>query len=121
MKKIALIGPNADNFAILIGNYNGIPIHPVTPLAALREKMGASRVLYSAGCPIVPGVFTNMEVIGFKNFFHSENGKLVKGLHAEYFDNYQFKGTPKIVKTDSLIDFYWLRSPVTQQVEADSR
>ncbi len=119
VKKIALIGPNADNYSILIGNYNGVPIHPVTPLKALREKMGASNVLYSAGCPIVPGVYTNMDVIGYKNFFHSENGKLVKGLHAEYFDNYQFKGTPKIVKVDSLINFYWMRSPVNNLVEAE--
>jgi beta-glucosidase len=119
VKKIALIGPNADNYAILIGNYNGTPIRPITPLAALRAKMGASNVLYSAGCPIVPGVYTNMDVIGFKNFFHSEKGKLSKGLHAEYFDNYQFKGTPNIVKVDSMINFYWLRSPVTKQVEAE--
>ncbi len=119
VKKVALIGPNADNYAILIANYSGVPIHPVTPLKALREKLGASNVLYSAGCPIVPGVFTNLDVIGYKNFFHTENGKLVKGLHAEYFDNSQFKGTPKIVKVDSLINFYWLRSPVTKQVEAE--
>jgi beta-glucosidase len=119
VKKIALIGPNADNYSILIGNYNGIPIHPITPLTALRAKMGAANVLYSAGCPIVPGVYTNMEAVGYKNFFHSEKGKLVKGLHAEYFDNYQFKGTPKIVKVDSLINFYWLHSPVTKQVEAE--
>jgi beta-glucosidase len=118
VKKIALIGPNADNYTILIGNYNGTPIHPITPLAALRAKMGASNVLYSAGCPIVPGSYTNMEIIGIKNYFHAEKGKLVKGLQAEYFDNYQFKGTPKIVKVDSLI-FFWLRSPVTKQVEAE--
>ncbi len=119
VKKIALIGPNADNYAILIGNYNGNPIHPITPLDALRAKMGTANVLYSPGCPIVPGVFTNMEAIGYKNYYHTEKGKLVKGLHAEYFDNYQFKGTPKIVKVDSLINFYWLRSPVTKQVEAE--
>ena len=31
----------------------------------------------------------------------------------------QFKGTPKIVKVDSMINFYWLRSPVTEQMEAE--
>jgi beta-glucosidase len=117
VKKVALIGPNADNYTILIGNYNGVPIRPVTPLTALREKLGASNVLYSTGCPIVPGVFTNMDVISYKNFFHTENGKLLKGLHAEYFDNSQFKGTPKIVKVDSMINFYWYRSPITKEIE----
>ena len=53
VKKIALIGPNADNFDILIANYNGDPIIPITPLTGLRKKLGASNVLYAPGCPIV--------------------------------------------------------------------
>ena len=32
IKTIAVIGPNADNFEALIGNYNGIPKDPVTIL-----------------------------------------------------------------------------------------
>jgi beta-glucosidase len=118
IKKVALIGPNADNFAILIGNYNGEPIHPITPLKALRDKLGRANVLYSPGCPIVPGVYTNFEVIGYENLFHTENGKLLKGLKAEYFDNNELKGTPKIQKVDSTIHFYWYRSPINNEVES---
>ncbi|MFP3374295.1 glycoside hydrolase family 3 C-terminal domain-containing protein, partial [Pseudomonas sp. SIMBA_068] len=39
-EKIALIGPNADNEAILLGNYNGMPIVPITPKLALEQRLG---------------------------------------------------------------------------------
>ncbi len=117
VKKIALVGPNANNFAILIGNYNGQPIHPVTPLKALTDKLGAENVFYTPGCPIVPGVYSDPQIIDPANLFHYENGKLKKGLRAEYFANSRFEGSPKFVQTDSKIDFYWTRSPINQSVE----
>jgi len=117
VKKIALIGPNANNFAILIGNYNGIPIRPVTPLKALREKLGAQNVLYTPGCPIVPGVYTDLEIIGASNLFHKENGKLKSGLKAEYFENAKLEGTPKIIRVDPKIDFYWIKTPINNVIE----
>lgn len=117
VKKIALIGPNANNFAILIGNYNGNPIHPTTPLKALREKLGASNVLYTPGCPIVPGVYTDHEIIDAANLFHNEKGKLKPGLNAEYFTNTKFQGAPKLSRVDPKIDFYWMKSPISGLVE----
>jgi beta-glucosidase len=119
VKKIALIGPNANNFAILIGNYNGEPIQPVTPLKALRDKLGAQNVLYTPGCAIVPGVYTDLDIISPENFSHLENGKTVKGLKAEYFANTKFEGTPKIVQVDPNIDFYWVKSPVNKLIEEE--
>ncbi len=119
VKKVALIGPNANNFAILIGNYNGEPIRPITPLKALIDKLGTKNVLYTPGCPIVPEVNTDLEIISPENFFHNENGKLVKGLKAEYFTNTKFDGQPKIVRIDPKIDFYWLRSPINNLVEEE--
>ncbi len=116
-KKIALIGPNANNFAILIGNYNGDPIRPTTPLKALREKLGAQNVQYTLGCPIVPGVYTDPEIVDAANLFHNENGKLKAGLKAEYFTNIKFEGTPKLVQTDPKIDFYWKKSPLNNLIE----
>ena len=117
VKKIALIGPNANNPTILIGNYNGDPIHPTTPLKGLQERLGSKNVIYTPGCPLVPGVFTDFEVVNEKNFFHSENGKLIKGLKAEYFQDTAMVGTPKIVRVDQNIDFYWPKSPINQLVD----
>jgi beta-glucosidase len=119
VKKVALIGPNADNFDILIANYNGEPIVPVTPLTALRKKLGASNVLYAPGCPIVPGIYTNYETVGYKNLNHLENGKLKKGLKAEYYAEAGLKGEPKMVRVDSMINFYWTRTPLNNKIEED--
>jgi beta-glucosidase len=119
VKRIALIGPNADNFDILIANYNGEPIQPVTPYSALHERLGAGNVLYTPGCPIVPDVYTNYEVISSDFLFHMENGRLVKGLKAEYFSNNLFQGDPKFVRTDNVINFYWLKSPVNENLMED--
>jgi beta-glucosidase len=49
-KTIAVIGPNADSVEVLLGNYNGQPSHPVTPLAGIRQKAApGTRVLYARG------------------------------------------------------------------------
>jgi len=119
VKKIALIGPNANNFAILIGNYNGEPIDPTTPLKALRDRLGSQNVIYTPGCPIVPGVFTDLEVIPASSLYHYVSGKLEKGLQAEYFDNSKLEGTPKKMQVDAGIDFYWLRSPINNLIEEE--
>lgn len=46
-KKIALIGPNANNEATQLGNYNGIPSETITLLEALRAEKGIE-VIYDA-------------------------------------------------------------------------
>lgn len=47
IKKIALLGPNADNETTQLGNYNGIPSENVTLLDALRAERGIE-VVYDA-------------------------------------------------------------------------
>ena len=116
-KKIALIGPNANNFTILIGNYNGDPINPITPLKGLQERLGASNVLYTPGCPIVPGVFTDYELVQDEFFFHESNGKLQMGLKAVYYQDKDWNVKPAIERVDSKIDFYWERSPINNVMD----
>jgi beta-glucosidase len=53
LKTIAVIGPNADNFRILLGNYFGTPSEYVTPLAGIRTAVGKEvKVLYAEGCKL---------------------------------------------------------------------
>ncbi len=119
VKRIALIGPNADNFDILIGNYNGDPVNPVTPYKALRDRLGAGNVLCTPGCAIAANVYTNYEIVSSDNFFHLENGKRIKGLKAEYFTNNLLQGEPEFVRTDGAIDFQWKTSPVHENLMED--
>jgi len=50
---IAVIGPNANDAEILLGNYNGIPSHTVTPLEGIRKAVSPkTTVLYEKGCDV---------------------------------------------------------------------
>jgi beta-glucosidase len=51
LKTIAVIGPNSDQTFVLLGNYNGTPSDPVTPLRGIKEKLaGTTEVIYAQGC-----------------------------------------------------------------------
>lgn len=117
ISKVALIGPNANNFDILIGNYNGDPISPVTPLKAFRDRLGEKNVFYTPGCPIVPGAFTDFDLVGPENFYHQEKTSFVQGLKADYFTDTAMAAVPKISRIDKNIDFNWELSPINKLVD----
>jgi beta-glucosidase len=53
LSALAVIGPNADDVPVLLGNYNGTPSHAVTPLEGLRNHVSApTQVLYARGCDL---------------------------------------------------------------------
>jgi beta-glucosidase len=52
LRTIAVIGPNADNLDVLLGNYNGTPSSYTTPLAGIQRYLPAVNVLYTAGCTV---------------------------------------------------------------------
>jgi beta-glucosidase len=53
LQSIAVIGPNADDDLVLLGNYNGTPSRSVTPLQGIRDKVGPEvEVRYARGCDI---------------------------------------------------------------------
>jgi beta-glucosidase len=50
---IAVIGPNANDPQILVGNYFGIPSNPVTPLQGIRAAVSPdTKVWYTQGCKL---------------------------------------------------------------------
>jgi beta-glucosidase len=53
VKRIAVIGPNADAAQMLYGNYNGTSSQPVTILDGIKAAAGPDiEVTYTAGCPL---------------------------------------------------------------------
>jgi beta-glucosidase len=53
IKSIAVIGANADSVPVLLGNYNGVPSHPVTILDGIKNVAGTNiEVVYERGCPL---------------------------------------------------------------------
>lgn len=56
IKTIAVIGPNADQESVLLGNYNGMPSDIVTPLEGIKAIVSEdTQVLYSLGSELVEG------------------------------------------------------------------
>ena len=53
IKTIAVIGPNADNIDVLLGNYNGTPSRYVTALEGIRNAVDEGvKVYYAEGCDL---------------------------------------------------------------------
>lgn len=104
IRSIAVIGPNADNFEALLGNYNGIPRNPVTILEGIINKVGpATRILYSEGSDLAAGVH-NLFPIPPACFVTSDG---MQGVKGEYYDNPELEGDPVFTRSDENIDFYW--------------
>ena len=54
LKKVVVMGPNADSRESLLGNYNGNPSRMLTPLQAIRERLGGwTEVEYIKGVDYV--------------------------------------------------------------------
>ena len=46
LRKIAVLGPNADDSVTVLGNYNGHPSKLSTPLQAIKEKLGSGTEVF---------------------------------------------------------------------------
>ena len=111
-RTIAVIGPNADSVAALVGNYNGTPSVPVTVLAGIQARFPGARVLHASGSsltgpPLVP-------VPG--KFLRSDSG--VQGFTANYFRGGELQGPPVISRTDDGVSFEWTNG-VSEELPSD--
>ncbi|MEI6891461.1 MAG: glycoside hydrolase family 3 C-terminal domain-containing protein [Pontiella sp.] len=53
LKKVAVIGANADSIPALLGNYHGDPSAPITFLSGIKDALGeAVELLVDEGCPL---------------------------------------------------------------------
>jgi beta-glucosidase len=104
IRTIAVIGPNADNFESLIGNYNGIPKDPVTVLRGILNKVSPeTSVIYAEGSDLAEGIH-NLSVIP-SCYLRAPDG--TQGVLGEYFDNREMQGNPAFTRIDDQINFYW--------------
>ncbi len=103
LNHIAVIGPNADDLEVLLGNYHGTPSRYVTPLKGIQAKAGKqTRVSYEKGCSLVSGG-SFLERVPTSALNHDG----IPGLRAEYFKNTTLSGKPLLIRTDPWIDSNW--------------
>ncbi len=111
IKKIAVIGPYADNLDVLVGNYHGTPSHPVTFLQGIRDAAGDQiQVDYAEG--VVPlekfAIMTTVDA----HFTRPSDTASSFGLKGEYFANPDLEGKPVFVRVDTIMRHYWdIHSP----------
>jgi beta-glucosidase len=53
LRRMVVIGTNAQALPVLLGNYNGTPSHPITILEGIRKLAGTNvEVVFDPGCPL---------------------------------------------------------------------
>ncbi|MEQ9316732.1 MAG: glycoside hydrolase family 3 C-terminal domain-containing protein, partial [Henriciella sp.] len=112
--KVAVIGPNADNWWTLVANYYGRPTQPVTALEGIRAKVGEENVTYALGSTIAGDIYSDYKPVPAGMLFHeNEIGELVPGVQAAYYEDKFISGEPLLEQVEEKIDFYWERTPGT--------
>jgi beta-glucosidase len=103
---IAVIGANANDVRVIRGNYSGTPVAPVSILAGIEEKVGAStRVVYTRGGPLAEGV-PDLQPVPPSALFTTQDGERVSGLTGAYYRGH-FDGGPVFTRVDPAVDFDW--------------
>lgn len=114
---VAVIGPNADQWLMLLGNYNGVPSEAITPLQGIREKVSANtKVLYAQGSELAEGM-PIFDVVPPDVLFSGEDNK---GLQVAYFNNRALRGEPLYTSTDENIDANWFDQAPREDMDDDN-
>lgn len=112
--RVAVIGPNADNWWTLVANYYGRPTAPVTALEGVRAKAGAENVTYAVGSTIAGDIYSDYKPVPASVLFHEDaDGNLVPGVTAAYYEDKFISGDPLLTQVEENIDHYWERTPGT--------
>jgi beta-glucosidase len=90
VKKIAVIGPSADDVDAARGNYNGFSMKEVTPLEGIvKQFAGKAEVHYVLGATYTLQSPAMVPV------------DALQGIAAEYFDNPDLQGSPKLRRAEA--------------------
>ena len=102
-KTIAVIGPNADSFDALVGNYYGTPSKAVTVLDGIRARYPNSKILYVQGT----GLIGPAEVPVPDDALCVDAGCVTKGLKVEFFRGADLAGAATESSTTPNARFEW--------------
>jgi len=108
IKSIAVIGPNANNLDVMLGNYNGFPLKYSTPLEGIKSRVSKNtEVYFETGCELIdtaaPASLIPADFLSFE-------GK--QGLQASYFNNTDFSGKAIESRVEKGVNSNWNINPV---------
>ncbi len=98
LKKIVVVGPNADDVALLNGNYGGTPTdnHKHSLLEGIRNAVPNTEVAYFKGCELTDE---------YNTIYHLGDFNSGKGVRVDFFDNTELKGEPVVSGDYSELNF----------------
>ncbi|WP_421567466.1 glycoside hydrolase family 3 C-terminal domain-containing protein [Stenotrophomonas sp. PD6] len=119
LKRIAVVGPTADDTMALLGNYFGTPAAPVTILQGIRDAAKGVEVRYARGVDLVEGRDDpSATPLIEPTYLRPSADSPERGLRGEYFRTADLSGTPALVRTDAQIGFRWDRGSPTDNLLA---
>lgn len=112
---IAVIGPNANDLEVLLGNYNGFPAQYFTPLDGIKDAVSKNTTIHFE---------TGTELIGDKPAMSLIPASALSlgnktGLQASYYNNDDFSGKPVKTRVEEVINSNWNLNPVKGLNEAE--
>ena len=117
IKKIAIVGPNADDESVLLANYYGYPTEVTTVLEGIRAKVGSDvEIVFEKGVNLIDDLVLpskNNENIKESFVFASEyndaqfNYDGQSGFKVDYYQNMNQEGTPVLSRIEKKVDYQW--------------
>ncbi|WP_321334148.1 glycoside hydrolase family 3 C-terminal domain-containing protein [uncultured Bacteroides sp.] len=103
LKKIAVVGPNADEESVLLANYYGYPSKVTTVLNAIRQKAaGKAEVIYEKGANLTDNyIFTST----YDDSYFSYKGE--QGFWAEYYQSMKAEGHLALSRRETRLNYQW--------------
>jgi beta-glucosidase len=98
VKRIAVVGPLADQVTPLLGNYNGMPSRATTALDGLKKLFPNAAIAFEPGTN-----FLRLPEPIPSKFLATGSGE--PGLKAEFFGNPDFSGDPILTRIDPTVAF----------------
>lgn len=96
VKRIAVIGPAADDPVALLGNYNGFSRKQVAPLEGMeRQFAGKAQIHYALGA-----TYTSQTASPISTAALTPPNGSGHGVLAEYFDTAELSGQPKLSRVE---------------------
>ena len=98
LKRIAVLGPNADDVELLNGNYGGTPTkaHQHSLLEGIKNALPNTEVFYKKACELSDGYTT---------IHHLQEFNDGKGIMAEFFNNNSLSGKPAVTNYYNELNF----------------
>ena len=108
LKKVAVLGPTADDPSALLGNYCGRPARPVTILKGLRNALEPRgvQVRFQPAVALVAGFRESSQPLP-EGVLFTDHTRAKPGLKGELFPAEDFLAAPLADRIDSNLDLLW--------------